>query len=153
MVSNTSPLQALSQIAMPKISAGGRAFVPVKASQVLYSHFKYVSGFAQAQGQSGMSIDKLRILNSIIDQLVSMKTKTYGICSSSTRIGNKRKSNRRAFGLLPQSNQKHNDTNRKHRIRRHPPSCSRPRLDSLSFFTHNCKICNAKQNSPFLFSF
>ena len=74
MVSNTSPLQALSQIAMPKISAGGRAFVPVKASQVLYAHFKYVSGFAQAQGQSGMSIDKLRILNSLIDQLVSMKT-------------------------------------------------------------------------------
>ena len=74
MVSNSSPLQALSQIAMPRISAGGRAFVPVKASQVLYSHFKYVSGFAQAQGQSGMSIDKLRILNSIIDQLVSMKT-------------------------------------------------------------------------------
>ncbi|UTD12145.1 hypothetical protein HO345_03655 [Treponema denticola] len=74
MVSNSSPLQALSQLAMPKISAGGRAFVPVKASQVLYSHFKYVSGFAQAQGQSGMSIDKLRILNSIIDQLVSMKT-------------------------------------------------------------------------------
>ena len=74
MVSNSSPLQALSQIAMPKISAGGRAFVPVKASQVLYSHFIYVSGFAQAQGQSGMSIDKLRILNSIIDQLVSMKT-------------------------------------------------------------------------------
>ena len=74
MVSNSSPLQALSQIALPKISAGGRAFVPVKASQVLYSHFKYVSGFAQAQGQSGMSIDKLRILNSIIDQLVSMKT-------------------------------------------------------------------------------
>ena len=74
MVSNSSPLRALSQIAMPRISAGGRAFVPVKASQVLYSHFKYVSGFAQAQGQSGMSIDKLRILNSIIDQLVSMKT-------------------------------------------------------------------------------
>jgi len=35
MVSNTSPLQALSQIAMPKISAGGRAFVPGKASQNL----------------------------------------------------------------------------------------------------------------------
>ncbi|UTY28214.1 hypothetical protein [Treponema putidum] len=74
MVSNSSPLQALSQIAMPKISAGGRAYVPVKPSQVLYAHFKYVSGFAQNQGQSGMSIDKLRILNSIIDQLVSMKT-------------------------------------------------------------------------------
>ena len=74
MVSNSSPLQALSQLAMPKISAGGRAYVPVKPSQVIYSHFKYVSGFAQSQGQSGMSIDKLRILNSIIDQLVSMKT-------------------------------------------------------------------------------
>ena len=74
MVSNSSPLQALSQLAMPKISAGGRAYVPVKPSQVIYAHFKYVSGFAQSQGQSGMSIDKLRILNSIIDQLVSMKT-------------------------------------------------------------------------------
>ncbi len=75
MISNNSSLQALSYLTMPKISAGGRAFVPVLPSQVMYSHFKYVSGFANHGEQSGgISVDKLRILNSIIDQLVSMKT-------------------------------------------------------------------------------
>ncbi len=74
MVSNNSPLTALSFAVMPKISAGGRTYVPVRQSQVLYSHFKYVSGFAEADGQTGVSIDKLRILNTIIDQLVTMKT-------------------------------------------------------------------------------
>ncbi len=74
MISNNSSLQALSYQNMPKISIGGRAYIPVSPSQVVYSHFKYVSGFAKSGEQSGVSVDKLRILNSIIDQLVSMKT-------------------------------------------------------------------------------
>ncbi|GEM_PF-252078 len=74
MVSNSSQLQAISYMAMPKISSGGKAYFPVPGNQVLYSHFKYVSGFAEKNGRDGVSIDKLRILNSIIDQLVSMKT-------------------------------------------------------------------------------
>lgn len=74
MVSNSSQLQAISYMAMPKVSSGGKAYFPVPGNQVLYSHFKYVSGFAEKSGRGGVSIDKLRILNSIIDQLVSMKT-------------------------------------------------------------------------------
>lgn len=74
MISNNSSLQAVSYMAMPKISAGGRAYFPVSPNQLLYSHFKYVSGFAEKRNNGGVSIDKLRILNSIIDQLVSMKT-------------------------------------------------------------------------------
>ncbi len=74
MISNSSSLQAVSYMAMPKISAGGVAYFPVQPGKLLYSHFKYVSGFSEKQSQNGVSIDKLRILNSIIDQLVSMKT-------------------------------------------------------------------------------
>ncbi len=74
MVSNASSLQALSYMNMPRVSAGGRASVPVPPSQVIYAHFRYVKGFPSDSGEGGVSIDKLRILNSIIDQLVSMKT-------------------------------------------------------------------------------
>lgn len=75
MISNNAPLQAISYLAMPKISAGGRAYIPVSQSQFLYSHFKYVQGFVDpARVSQGLGVDKLRILNSIIDQLVSMKT-------------------------------------------------------------------------------
>lgn len=74
MISNNSPLRSISFAAMPRISAGGRTYVPVPRNQVLYSHFKYVSGFAESTGEKGISVDKLRILNTIIDQLVKMKT-------------------------------------------------------------------------------
>jgi hypothetical protein len=74
MISNNSPLGAISVAVMPRISAGGKTYVPVPRSQVLYSHFKYVSGFAETKGQTGVSINKLQILNTIIDQLVNMKT-------------------------------------------------------------------------------
>ncbi len=59
---------------MTRVSAGGRAYIPVPPSQVIYAHFSYVSGFAADSSQGSLSVDKLRILNSIIDQLVSMKT-------------------------------------------------------------------------------
>lgn len=74
MISNNTPLQAVSYLAMSKVSTGGRAYVPVARNQVLYSHFKYVSGFADSENIGTVGIDKLRILNSILDQLVSMKT-------------------------------------------------------------------------------
>lgn len=74
MISNNSPLQAISYLAMSKVSTGGRAYIPVARNQVLYSHFKYVSGFADSHNTATVGIDKLRILNSILDQLVSMKT-------------------------------------------------------------------------------
>lgn len=74
MISNYSPLQSVSYSALPVVSAGGRAYIPVERTQAIYSHFKYVSGVPAKDGERGLTVDKLNILNTIIDQLMHMKT-------------------------------------------------------------------------------
>ena len=57
-------------------SSSGALFVPVKPSAVIYSQFDYVHGTAVKNGQNGVPLNKVRILNTLINQLVSMKQKT-----------------------------------------------------------------------------
>lgn len=73
MISNYIPLSTLSYAAMTHISAGGRAYLPVDTKQVVYSHFQYVSGVPRSKDQNGVSIGKLKILNTLIDQLMRMR--------------------------------------------------------------------------------
>lgn len=47
----------------------GKLYVPVNKSALLYSHFEHVSGVAASSNQNGVSISKLRILNSLIDRV------------------------------------------------------------------------------------
>ncbi len=56
-------------------SAGtsGRVSVPVSPSQLLYSNFKNVSGTASA-GAAAYSLDKLKILDTIIERLRTVKS-------------------------------------------------------------------------------
>lgn len=54
-------------------SSSGVLNVPVKPSAVIYSQFDYVRGVSAKSGQNGISVDRIRILNSLINQLVSMK--------------------------------------------------------------------------------
>lgn len=54
-------------------SATGKLYVPVSRSALLYSHFDHVSGVAAGNGQQGVSISKIRILNSLIDRLSAIK--------------------------------------------------------------------------------
>ncbi|MGP1414536.1 MAG: hypothetical protein ACTTJ6_01200 [Treponema sp.] len=72
-VSNYVPLQTISYSALPRVSAGGRAYMAVNSSQMIYAHFKYVTGVPAGEGQSGATVDKLSILNSLIDRLVTAK--------------------------------------------------------------------------------
>lgn len=51
----------------------GRISVPVAPSQLLYSHFKNVSGIATA-GASAYTLDKLKILDTIIERLRTVKS-------------------------------------------------------------------------------
>ncbi|MBQ0165627.1 MAG: hypothetical protein KBT02_00785 [Treponema sp.] len=51
----------------------GKICVPVSPSMVAYSQFEHVQGVAVSDGQAGVDIDKVEILNRLIDQLVSMK--------------------------------------------------------------------------------
>ena len=54
-------------------SAAGKLYVPVSRSALLYSHFDHVSGVAASNGQQGVSISKIRILNSLIDRMAAIK--------------------------------------------------------------------------------
>ncbi|MBU0927067.1 MAG: hypothetical protein KKA67_04920 [Spirochaetes bacterium] len=53
--------------------ASGRVSVPVAPSQLLYAHFKNVSGTA-SPGASAYSLDKLKILDTIIERLRTVKS-------------------------------------------------------------------------------
>jgi len=51
----------------------GRMSLPVSPSQLIYSHFKHVSGTPAPEGTSGVNITKLKILDTMIEQLSKMK--------------------------------------------------------------------------------
>ena len=55
------------------IAAAGKLYVPVSKSALLYSHFDHVSGVAAKAGQNGVSISKIRILNSLIERMAAIK--------------------------------------------------------------------------------
>jgi hypothetical protein len=54
-------------------SGGGKLFVPVQPSMAMYAHFDHVVGVPAAHNQNGVPVSKVRILNTLIDQLVSFK--------------------------------------------------------------------------------
>ncbi len=56
-------------------SSSGRLYVPVKPGLVKYAQLSYVHGTAAKAGQKTVSLDRIHILNSLIDQLVSMNKK------------------------------------------------------------------------------
>jgi len=54
-------------------STDGRMSLPVAPGQVIYSHFKHISGTPAPEGTSGVNISKLQILNTLIEQLQKIK--------------------------------------------------------------------------------
>ncbi|MFQ3547611.1 MAG: hypothetical protein SNJ56_04675 [Termitinemataceae bacterium] len=52
---------------------GSKLVLPVAPSSYIYSHFKHVSGFPAAEGQQGVPITKLKILDTLIEQLAELK--------------------------------------------------------------------------------
>jgi hypothetical protein len=51
----------------------GRVSLPVSPSVYIYSHFKHVSGTLAPEGTQGVNISRLKILDTLIEQLSSMK--------------------------------------------------------------------------------
>jgi hypothetical protein len=47
--------------------------LPVAPSSYIYSHFKHVSGFPAPEGTRGVTINKLKILDTLIEQLGRIK--------------------------------------------------------------------------------
>lgn len=54
-------------------STGQSLTVPVSPSSLLYAHFENVQGTPAGAGEKPVSVNKLRILNTLIDQLKEMK--------------------------------------------------------------------------------
>ena len=54
-------------------SASGSLHVPVKNSVALYTQFEHVKGTPAEKGEAGVSVTRIRLLNALIDKLVSMK--------------------------------------------------------------------------------
>ncbi|MBB5220062.1 hypothetical protein DYE49_09200 [Treponema rectale] len=54
-------------------SSGGILNVPVNPNAVIYSQFDYVHGIAADNGQRGVPVSRVSILNTLINQLVNMK--------------------------------------------------------------------------------
>ena len=52
----------------------GKLYVPVAQSNLIYAHFDHVTGVAAKPNQKGVSISKIQILNSLLNQLISMKS-------------------------------------------------------------------------------
>lgn len=72
-------------------STSGTLCVPVKPSAVIYSQLDYVKGTAAPAGQNGIPINRVRILNTLINQLVSMKQKAPQSEDSFTNLSNEQK--------------------------------------------------------------
>ena len=54
-------------------SSSGKLYVPVKPSVAVYTQFTHVKGTPAEHGEKGVPVERLRILNTLIDSLVAMK--------------------------------------------------------------------------------
>jgi hypothetical protein len=55
-------------------SRSGRTSLPVAPASYIYSHFRHVSGVPAPEGTRGVAISKLKILDSLIEQLGRLKS-------------------------------------------------------------------------------
>ncbi|MCQ2579803.1 MAG: hypothetical protein MJ159_03805 [Treponemataceae bacterium] len=55
-------------------NATGKVAVPVKPSMVIYSQLEHISGYADAKGANGISLNKVYMLNTLIDKVSSSTT-------------------------------------------------------------------------------
>jgi hypothetical protein len=68
------PFQAFPSIGYAiSASREGKMSLPVAPSAYIYSHFKHVSGIPAPEGVRGVTISKLKILDTLIEQLTRMK--------------------------------------------------------------------------------
>ena len=81
---------AISQHTFPSVGYAinavntGKKSIPVHPSMVIYSHFKHISGTPAPEGTQGVNISKLKILDTMIEQLSRMKKQSavnYGTVS------------------------------------------------------------------------
>ncbi|MDR3167458.1 MAG: hypothetical protein LBT93_05895 [Treponema sp.] len=87
MIHRTLPSNALPSIGYAiSVSRGGRMSLPVSPANYIYSHFKHVSGVPAPEGVRGVAINKLKILDVLIEQLSQIKKRGDSTAASDDRI-------------------------------------------------------------------
>jgi hypothetical protein len=71
MVSNINNVNIFSYSSVA--GANGKMKVPVQPGFVVYSQLEHISGVAAKPNQRGININKIQILNTLIDRLTSAK--------------------------------------------------------------------------------
>jgi hypothetical protein len=67
------PYQAFPSIGYAiKMSQHGKMFLPVQPAAFIYSQFKHVSGVLAPEGVQGVTINKLAIIDTLIEQVSKM---------------------------------------------------------------------------------
>ena len=76
MMTNISDLSPYSYNVIASGGASGKLYVPVNPANVIYAQFDHISGVAAKKGQHGVSITKIQILNTLIENLAKIKTQS-----------------------------------------------------------------------------
>jgi len=84
------PYQAFPSIGYAiSVSQGGRMSVPVPPSSYIYSQFKHISGVPAPEGVSGVNINKLKIIDTLIEQISKMKKQPEPLIDMKEQAGEK----------------------------------------------------------------
>jgi len=69
------PLQSIpiTNIVTARFSPGASVALPVEANEFLYAHFKHISAVPAPAGTQGFSLERLRMLDNLIDRLIATK--------------------------------------------------------------------------------
>jgi hypothetical protein len=73
------PNNAFPNVYAISAAQGNRVSVPVSPSAYIYSHFEHISGVPAPDGVSGVNINKLKIIDTLIDQLSRIRKETETI--------------------------------------------------------------------------
>jgi hypothetical protein len=73
------------------IAAGGRSSLPVAPSSYIYSQFKHVAGTPAPEGVRGVTISRLKVLDTLIEQLQQIrKNPLYAVQSADEKLSDER---------------------------------------------------------------
>jgi hypothetical protein len=74
MIRGVYPTASLPSIGYAiSASRGGKTALPVTRASYIYSHFKHVSGVPAPEGGRGVTINKLKVLDALIERLAQLK--------------------------------------------------------------------------------
>ena len=71
-------------------SQNGRMSLPVSETSLIYSHFKHVSGTPAPEGVQGVNINRLKIIDTLIERLSQLKSQPEPLLNAETLNGEER---------------------------------------------------------------